>query len=682
MRERGQLPQVRPDLVALTGGLDLVTDPLFLKPGALRLAYNYEPAIGGGYRRVGGIERFDGRTAPNEAAYKVLDCVATPTGGPVGSTINGQTSGATGVVIYTSGSRIVVTKQTGTFQDGENLRVSTTVIGVLDEQDGTVSAELDNQLSALAASEYRLDITAVPGSGPVRGVAILNNTVYAWRNNAGGTALAVHKATTSGWVAVSMLYELSFTGGSTEPAEGSTLTQGGTTATVRRVVLESGDWGTANAAGRYILTAPAGGAFSAGAITTAGAGTVPAAGTGIYHGTQISLSPGGRVRAVATTFTGSASSKRLYGCDGINREFELGADDVLAPLNTGMSVRATAVEAHRNHLFFGFRGSLQHSGINAPYKWTVLSGASEIGAGDTITDLVSVKGSEDSAALMVMCQDAALVLYGDDAANFALKTITREAGCSARSGFDVGGLLALDTPGFVRYSPTQAFGNFVTNGVSQQIEPAARGQACQTAVWVKSLNKYRCFFTDGTAVCGMPRDKGRIEWTTIDYGVSITESVHGEISGEARTFYGDDQGYVFEADVGRSFAGQTITHAMRLHELHQRAPSYIKAYRYAEISAVGESAFSLSVAADFIDADAEIGQSAVVTLQQPGRGLMWDIASWDSSYWDVGDRGRKRFSLEGEGTSIAPIMAGESAEELPHTVTALMIYHSMRRIAR
>ena len=78
MRERGQLPQVRPDLVALTGGLDLVTDPLFLKPGALRLAYNYEPAIGGGYRRVGGIERFDGRTAPNEAAYKVLDCVATP----------------------------------------------------------------------------------------------------------------------------------------------------------------------------------------------------------------------------------------------------------------------------------------------------------------------------------------------------------------------------------------------------------------------------------------------------------------------------------------------------------------------------------------------------------------------------------------------------------------------------
>lgn len=45
------------------------------------------------------------------------------------------------------------------------------------------------------------NMAAVPGSGPVRGVAVYGGTVWAWRNNAGGTALVMHKATAGGWVA-------------------------------------------------------------------------------------------------------------------------------------------------------------------------------------------------------------------------------------------------------------------------------------------------------------------------------------------------------------------------------------------------------------------------------------------------------------------------------------------------
>jgi len=44
---------------------------------------------------------------------------------------------------------------------------------------------------------------AVTGSGPIRGVWEYNNVIYAFRNNAGGSACVMHKSTSSGWAVVS-----------------------------------------------------------------------------------------------------------------------------------------------------------------------------------------------------------------------------------------------------------------------------------------------------------------------------------------------------------------------------------------------------------------------------------------------------------------------------------------------
>lgn len=677
-----RMAQVQADAVALAGGLDTQTTALFAKPGTCRIAYNYEPAIGGGYERIGGIERFDGRTKPDSATYVYLECAAAHTA-VVGNTVTGVTSGATGKVIYASGVFLAVTRVTGVFADSEVLNVSGSPVGTVAAAgtDPEVTGSLDNQLSALAAADYRADITAVPGSGPVRGVAILNDAVYAWRDNTGGTALVLHKATTSGWTAVPLYYELSFTGGNIEPAEGSTLTQGSVTATVKRVVLQSGTWGAGTAAGRYILTVASGGSWASGALSTSGAGTVPASGAGVYIGSQITLAPGGRIRTDVTTFVGSANSQRLYGCDGVNREFELG-DDILVPLETGMTVRATAIAVHRNHLFFAFRGSLQHSGINDPYKWTVLSGAAELGTGDTITNLVSISGSEVAAALMVLCQNSVLVLYGDNSSDWLLKPLSRKSGSSADSAQDIAGVVSLDAPGFVRYPPTQAFGNYRWDSVSQQVESIVRGQNSLCSVWIADKSKYRVFFTDGTAISGMPKGRGQFDWTTIDYGRTIHVAVHGEITNAPRTFIGDASGFVYECDVGRSFAGDRIEYAIRLNEMNQRSPSVIKQYTRVEVEGSGDSYFTLAAQAEFFDADEEIDPTESVDVSQPGNGFRWDITNWDQAHWDAGDTARKRFPLEGLGCSLAITLAGESDQELPHTIRALTTSFILRRQAR
>ena len=66
---RLQTIPVRYDNVQLVGGLDQVTPNLSLIPGVVRRALNFECSINGGYTRIAGYERFDGRARPSDATY-------------------------------------------------------------------------------------------------------------------------------------------------------------------------------------------------------------------------------------------------------------------------------------------------------------------------------------------------------------------------------------------------------------------------------------------------------------------------------------------------------------------------------------------------------------------------------------------------------------------------------------
>lgn len=56
----------------LKGGINTETPALSVKPGELLDALNYEPVTKGGYRRVDGYERFDGRLLASEAVYHTM----------------------------------------------------------------------------------------------------------------------------------------------------------------------------------------------------------------------------------------------------------------------------------------------------------------------------------------------------------------------------------------------------------------------------------------------------------------------------------------------------------------------------------------------------------------------------------------------------------------------------------
>ena len=458
-----------------------------------------------------------------------------------------------------------------------------------------------------------------------------------------------------------------------------TIAQGGTSATLKRVVLESGTYLAGTAAGRYIITVPSGGVFSAGALTTAAHGTVPAAAAGVYHGSQIALSPGGRVRTDRYTFTAALADQRLYGCDGINREFEFDGD-ILAPIVTGMgAVRASAVRCHKHHMMLAYRGSLQISGIGTPYVWSAVLGAAELGTGDEITNLLSIGGASDAAALFVLCRNALFVLYGNSSVNWNLVPLSRVSGALPDSAQDIGGVLALDTPGVMRYPNSQNFGNFAWDTVSMAVQPLTRTQQCACSVYASGLYRYRIFFEDGTAISGLPLGQNKVLWSVIDYGVTIVLAEHAEIDGDARTFYADTDGWVYEADKGRSFAGLPVQYALKLNPLNQRSPIVEKQYRQMVMEIKAASALTISTSAEFNDDD---GESQQTDTPQYGAGLAFELANYDESYWDTARTGHKTVPLEGVGQSASVSIAGQSDNEMPHTVYALTILYTPRKIAR
>src|SRR5579863_7904899 len=101
----------------LTGGLDLTSQALVIPNGNVIDCQNYEPGITGGYRRVDGYERRDGRPAPSAANYYNLPVNLTGTVA-AGNTITGMTSGATAYVLQVNGTaEIVFTALAGAFVD-------------------------------------------------------------------------------------------------------------------------------------------------------------------------------------------------------------------------------------------------------------------------------------------------------------------------------------------------------------------------------------------------------------------------------------------------------------------------------------------------------------------------------------------------------------------------------------
>ena len=676
-----QLAKVQYALIPLAGGLDQVTPTLSLRPGVARDSVNFEASVTGGYTRIAGYERFDGRPNPSDASYTALTVNITGTIA-VGNTIVGATSGATGVVIVVSGSTVVYTKATGTFTVSESVRVSGVSQGTVTALGGAVGAtpQVAAQYLNLAADLYRADIGPVPGSGPIRGVAYYGGTVYAWRDNAGATALGMYKSSASGWQAVPLGVELSFNQGTVAITAGMTITgaTSGATGVVTRVVLQSGDWSTNDAAGRLIFASVTGTFLNTEHLNVGATKYAHAVGTQA----AIALLPGGRVEAVIANFGGAVNSTRLYGCDGQNRAFEFDGT-VYVPIATGMSVdKPTHIAFHKQHLFLSFGSSVQFSSIGEPYLWNPILGAGEIALIDNVTAFLVQPGDQSTGAMAIYSDSNTFILYGSSEANFSLVSYNVGTGAKAYSAQNINQSYVFDDRGVISLQTTLNYGNFDSSAVTLNIRPFV--QQRRNLVTASGVNRekgqYRLFFSDGYGLYLTFVNGKMMGSMPVEFPNPVTCMAEGEKPGGAETaFFGSTNGYVYRLDAGTSFDGAEISANLVLVFNAIGSPRLLKRFRRGSLEITGTSYAEFAFSYDLGYGSIEYEQGQQRSYESNLVASFWDNANWDAFIWDGRTLAPSEVEIEGTAENIALRIASISDIYQPFTVNSVILHYSARR---
>ncbi len=669
------------DVIELRGGLDLLTPSLKLRNGYLRDALNWEQSITGGYSRIAGYERHDGRPSPSAATYNVLTLAITV---PIlaGNVITGVTSGATCVVISVTESLVAYTKATGSFVVAETITVGGSPCATVTELGGVDSAPNWSAVQrALAANVYRADIAAVPGSGLVLGVASLAGVRYAWRNNAPGTACAIYKTTSGGWTLVPLGFEMAFNTGTAEYAEGATISKGGTSAIVRRITVESGTWGAGTAVGRIIMSSITGGPFTAGAAAGGGAVNI------VTPESAIVLAPSGRVETDIGNFGGGP---RLYGCDGQNRGFEFDGTHYV-PIRTPMTVdKPTRVLCHKGHLWFAFGNDLLNSSIASninlypQYNWEVVNGAVQYAFEGAITCLLRQGGSQETGVMSIGLENCTKMMYGSSAADFKPIDFEDSAGARPYGAQRLGNQsLSFGSIGVYSVSATQAYGNFTPASMTMNIRPwtQTRRNLASASLINREKSQYRVFFSDGYGLYMTVANGKLIGALPVHFPNRVTCACQGDTPDGAETsFFGSDNGFVYQLDSGTSHDGAAIESHFTLAFANQGNSQVEKNYRSAsfEVQGAGYSEFRMTYEIGY-GAQELVQGSASQTVALNLSPVYWDSFTWDAFIWDGRTLAPSQVPMEGTAENVAIRVDSNSDLYEQFTINTLVLRYKARR---
>lgn len=681
------MPEVKTHITALRGGLNQLSPTLALEPGACRESSNYECAATGGYRRIGGYERYDGRARPSDATYTIVQVVSFTNTPTVGQTLTGATSLATGQIIVVGANYVALTLITGTFTTSEVVKVGATTIGTATPRTITISALVNAQYLNLAADVYRALIQEVPGSGPIRGVvsAVLGgaNELYAFRDNAGATACEMYRATTSGWSKVTFYWEVKFTnGGVSTPSDGATITQGANSATIKRVVLQAGSWAAGTAEGWLVITVPAPGAFAAGAATI---GAVNVSLTSA--GTAVSFLPGGTFEFDVANFAGQLATTRIYGADGVNRCFEFDGT-TLVPIATGTTVDTPKhIKVHHEHLFISIGASILHSGLGSPYLWTAAGGAGEHAVGDTVTGFLIQPGNQDNAAMAVFSRNGSGMLYGTSVSTFKLVNFASATGGIDYMCQNLDKSYVLDDRGLVSLEAAQTYGNFAQATLTEHIQTFISDKrslaACSTVS--KDKGQYRAFFSDGSGLYVTIAGGKFLGAMPVQFPDAIKCVWNSELSsGDEATFMGSaDNGYVFQLDKGSSFDGANIDASLTLNWNALKSPRVRKRYRGASLELQGSFYAAVTFAYALGYDSTDISQPAAKEYTSNFEGLAYfDSAVWDAFMWDGGTAVPTEVDMDGRAENVEVTLSSSTDYIYPYTMTSLTIHYSAGKAVR
>jgi len=400
--------------------------------------------------------------------------------------------------------------------------------------------------------------------------------------------------------------------------------------------------------------------------------------------TTPALLAGGTYSFVNYNFTGAAGTAFMYGCDGVNKAFQFDGT-TFTPITTGMvNDTPTHIAAHKKHLFLAFAGgSVQHSAIGDPLTWSPVLGAGEIALGDECTGFEQQAGD----AMAIFTRNQTHMLYGTSAIDWNLRPFSRTTGCFPSTHERINNsTYYLDDRGVASLQSTQAFGDFISDSISQTIAPfvSAIKIGLTTSVQVRNKSQYRLFSSTGDGLVASFSGSQFYGWTTVAFPNPVICAVSGNDSvGNEVVYFGSDNGFVYQMEKGTSFDGLPVEASLQLHYNHERSPRTRKRYRRVLVEQEGTSLNTPIVFQVEFDGGANTsgqGNPNQVVINS-GRAY-WNASHWNQFNWSSDNPTAMHAVTDGTAKNIGIIIYSSLTYELPYKLTGALIHFEPRRTER
>lgn len=699
------------DYIPMAGGLDNTHSHIITKPGRLTACVNYEEVFGlQGYRRIYGYERYDGLPEPSKVEYATINFINGDNEPAVGDYVYAFTGVAAfyiGSITLTSGSWAgndaagvaMVYGFTGALVGGESIRHGGPVVFEVDGpaiEGSRLDADYDVKHAAIIESA-RSAIEAVPGSGPILGIAVFKGAVYAARNAADGLTAAIYSSyMIGGWTPVKQglvpdgKYRFdvaNFSGAS------NTLSLYGCDGKNNPFWIDG--------AGYHKIT----GIWSTNATST----TSNNIATGVSQTyvvveddrsfevlSEVVIRDGSnaanRMTMVISSWT--PGTKTLIGTVYEAQGSGTGITnwDISLPPYDDRGIypdKPYLIKAHKDHLFLAYPfAQLQASNLGDPTTYTTT--ASLFGTGDEITDVLPLKSDN----MAIYCENTIYVLSGSSQIDWKLDPFSVNSGAITATASEVAGSgMHLDYSGVKSLQASQNYGDYgvstLSIGVSDTVKamiPSIVGvQGRKGAQQYRLYAAYPDASTPFTRVLSftvttpsaeiMPKD---VSPTIQEYPLVITCLGSGELlGGEEAHFFGTDDGFVMREHVGKSFDGGSIYSSMKLPYNSFKSPSQKKRFRKLIMEIVGTQEMGIAFKQSFDDLDGRYPSSENISINKtPSHGL-WDEDEWDTFTWtNPTQQVQSEVNVAGIGRSMSLLLWGASPDLDPYTIQGIIVHYS------
>lgn len=489
---------------------------------------------------------------------------------------------------------------------------------------------------------------------------------------------------------------LNFDGGSEEIFAGDTVTgeTSGETAIVTSVTISSGTWSGSDAAGWLSIKNNSGTwtndeniqvsgvtkALVNGASEPSKVNIAKASGT-VYSQT---IAPNGKYEFINYNFRGESTGITMYGVNGVDNGFSYDGNTFIK-IVTGVDVDTPEhINAHTKHLFFSYpNGSIQHSSIGYPNKWSAITGAAELTVGDVVTGF----STEVNDVQSIFTRNNTFMLYGTSAADWNLRRFHQGTGAIPFTLQKMDQTFFLDDRGITSIFTVQAFGDFQAAVASDSIDPYIQKKKDNAilSVRVRAKNQYRIYFDDKTGIVMtyINRENQGIMPFTMKHQISSVCSAE-DSNGFEVIYGGFEDGYVRKLDSGTSYDGLSIPAFIRTAYHNYGSPQVKKRFRDINLEVNADTATTITVAPSF-DYGGTFNPKTSPSATTYTVGVTAD--QWnedDVSNDDVGITvvASERLKINGIGTNMALVIKNESIYDKPITLQGVVVNYSPRGLRR